>query len=188
MSQMPTSSKRTKVQKNWQPTEADRAYAEERDIADIAAVAEEFRDYHAARGSLMLDWSAAWRTWVRNQIKWGKVKLVKRGLLNGNADDPFGALEYAAHCKYATPGTAEGGKIVPSVNGWDLPGVLVDVCEAAGLSSDWRGDLSPIAAWLRDGVEPEQIIDAIRAHKPPNVPGSWWFYEKRVRECLRASR
>jgi hypothetical protein len=29
----------------------------------------EFRDYHVGKGSLMADWSAAWRTWVRNQIK-----------------------------------------------------------------------------------------------------------------------
>lgn len=40
---------------------------------DLAAAvtdqAEQFRDHHAARGGKMLDWPAAWRTWVRNALE-----------------------------------------------------------------------------------------------------------------------
>ena len=40
--------------------------------AHAAAMFEEFRDYHIGKGNLMADWPAAWRTWVRNQIKFNK--------------------------------------------------------------------------------------------------------------------
>jgi len=33
---------------------------------DVAVELQKFRDYHAAKGSVMLDWQAAWRTWVGN--------------------------------------------------------------------------------------------------------------------------
>lgn len=31
----------------------------------------QFRDYHIAKGSIMQDWDAAWRTWIRNHLKKG---------------------------------------------------------------------------------------------------------------------
>lgn len=180
---MPTSSRRTKISQNWAPCADDVIYAEGHGIGDVTAVAEEFVDYHLGRGTLMLDWRAAWRTWCRNQVKWGKATVPKAPLLmNGDAEsDPYGALAFAGACKFAKPGTSEDGRKVPSVAGWDLVGVLVDVCEAAAIPPEWRGDLAPVAIWLRDGLDPESIVDVIRAHKPPRVPGSWWWYEKRVR-------
>lgn len=39
--------------------------------------AAQFRDYHSAKGSTMKDWSAAWRTWARNALKFN-------GLANSN--------------------------------------------------------------------------------------------------------
>lgn len=33
---------------------------------DVEAELRKFRDYHAAKGSVMADWQAAWRTWVGN--------------------------------------------------------------------------------------------------------------------------
>jgi hypothetical protein len=33
---------------------------------DVAVELQKFRDYHSAKGSVMLDWQAAWRTWVGN--------------------------------------------------------------------------------------------------------------------------
>ena len=33
---------------------------------DAPAELQRFRDHHAARGSLMADWNAAWRTWCAN--------------------------------------------------------------------------------------------------------------------------
>lgn len=35
----------------------------------------QFTDYHRSRGSMMLDWDAAWRTWVRNERKFQKPPL-----------------------------------------------------------------------------------------------------------------
>jgi phage replication O-like protein O len=32
----------------------------------------QFCDHHRSRGNLMLDWSAAWRTWVRNEKKFNR--------------------------------------------------------------------------------------------------------------------
>jgi len=178
---MPVSSRRTKIAETWQPSPEDAVYADAHGIGDLAAVAEEFRDYHLSRGTLMLDWRAAWRTWCRNQKKWGRGAAAKAPLLNGEAEsDPFGARAFAARCPYAKPGTLDG-KTVPSVSGWDLVGVLVEVCEVARLTPDWRGDLAPVADWLRDGFDPEQIVDVIRASKPPREAGSWWWYERAVR-------
>lgn len=34
------------------------------------ALFERFKDFHTAKGNLMADWPAAWRTWVSNEIKW----------------------------------------------------------------------------------------------------------------------
>lgn len=36
---------------------------------DIESVFAHFCDYHLAKGSTMLDWTAAWRTWVRNELR-----------------------------------------------------------------------------------------------------------------------
>lgn len=40
---------------------------------------EHFRDHHTAKGSVMKDWHAAWRTWARNSRKFsgGKQKLTR---------------------------------------------------------------------------------------------------------------
>lgn len=34
----------------------------------LDAEAEKFRDHHASRGSVMLDWDAAFRNWLRNAV------------------------------------------------------------------------------------------------------------------------
>lgn len=39
---------------------------------------ETFFDHHDAKGSLMLDWVAAWRTWMHNKINWGTYKSIAR--------------------------------------------------------------------------------------------------------------
>jgi uncharacterized protein YdaU (DUF1376 family) len=36
---------------------------------NLAAELEAFRDYHTSKGTTMLDWQAAWRTWVGNAVK-----------------------------------------------------------------------------------------------------------------------
>lgn len=45
-----------------------RAYAAGKGLGPVEAEFEKFCDYHRAKGSLMLDWFAAWRTWVSNAV------------------------------------------------------------------------------------------------------------------------
>lgn len=37
----------------------------------VASELERFKDYHRGKGTTMLDWQAAWRTWVNNAVKFG---------------------------------------------------------------------------------------------------------------------
>ena len=47
---------------------------------DVAVELQKFRDYHAARGSVMLDWQAAWRTWVGN-VRFAPATVSKQSAL-----------------------------------------------------------------------------------------------------------
>lgn len=83
--------KRSSFPEQWTPGEA------EREAATNAGMAPEhrreqwdqFHDHHAAKGSMMVDWAAAWRTWCRN---WRKFNPGLAG--NAHATQP-GA--HAAH-------------------------------------------------------------------------------------------
>jgi hypothetical protein len=62
------------VPEDWNPSAQDRAYAEGQGLTpdEIDRRAEEFRDYWLAKSgpdALKRDWSAAWRTWVRREIR-----------------------------------------------------------------------------------------------------------------------
>ena len=62
----PKKSKRAcQLPADFEPDETGRRKAEELGVS-VAAELERFRDHHAARGNSMIDWQAAWRTWVRN--------------------------------------------------------------------------------------------------------------------------
>lgn len=41
---------------------------------DLRAETEQFCDYHRAKGDTMKDWTAAWRTWIRNAVKFGRTR------------------------------------------------------------------------------------------------------------------
>lgn len=49
---------------------------------DLAATvddqADQFRDHHAAHGGKMLNWEAAWRTWVRNALQFTRPPMGQR--------------------------------------------------------------------------------------------------------------
>lgn len=53
---------------DWKPNEGHHAQAK-RDGLNVELEAEQFRDHHTAKGSVMLDWDAAFRTWLRNAVK-----------------------------------------------------------------------------------------------------------------------
>ena len=51
---------------------------------------EAFREHHVARGSVFESWSAAWHTWVLNEIKWHPEKYKRADSLGEKAEDrPF---------------------------------------------------------------------------------------------------
>lgn len=52
-------------------SDKNKKYATDRGISATyaATVFENFKNYHLAKGSLMLDWDAAWRTWVGYEMK-----------------------------------------------------------------------------------------------------------------------
>jgi hypothetical protein len=56
---------------DWQPSDSHRAFAAENRL-NLDAEFEQFRDHHRAKGSTMKDWDAAFRTWLRNAVKWRK--------------------------------------------------------------------------------------------------------------------
>ena len=62
---------RTQVDPAFYPDAALLAWTAEKgwDQRRVDAEVEQFREHHAARGNVMLRWDMAWRTWVRNGIK-----------------------------------------------------------------------------------------------------------------------
>lgn len=60
--------RKQKLPDDFQPTNGHKKMADEYGV-DLQYEFEQFRDYHLAKGSSMLDWNAALRTWLRNAKK-----------------------------------------------------------------------------------------------------------------------
>ena len=134
----------------------------------------------------MANWDAAWRTWCRKQVEYGKASGQRSLPLfsvvaKTPVDDAYGAATWAARVAGTKLEQMGPGKYVPCLNGFDLAGVASDLCSAVGLPPSWRGDLSPIAGWLQAGIDPEVMLEAVRSCAPPRVPGQWRYYDARVR-------
>lgn len=84
----PSPSIKEKIDKREKPTRAKRAtqmpdnfvlsedmtkYASDAGI-DPMSEFEAFKDFHLSKGSVFRDWPAAWRTWIRNAIKFNRGK------------------------------------------------------------------------------------------------------------------
>jgi DNA-binding transcriptional ArsR family regulator len=69
--------RRSTIPAEYPMTDRHKEYAAERGIVNGRAVEvfEAFKNHHAAKGSVMLDWDAAWRTWVGNEIKFSKGRM-----------------------------------------------------------------------------------------------------------------
>lgn len=80
----------------WQPNENDAAYAAERgfDQRQIAELRESFVDHHLKKGTEWVDWSAAWRTWVRNEVKFNQQR--QRGNHEANRPGAAAGTGFAA--------------------------------------------------------------------------------------------
>lgn len=61
--------RRTRIPDDWKPNDQHTAWAREQDV-DLHFEFEQFRDFHGARGSVMLDWDKAFWTWLRKAKRW----------------------------------------------------------------------------------------------------------------------
>lgn len=69
---------------DWKPNEGHHSQAGKNGL-NVELEAEQFRDYHTAKGSVMLDWEAAFRTWLRNAKKFAD-RDAKAGRPKANED------------------------------------------------------------------------------------------------------
>jgi DNA-binding transcriptional ArsR family regulator len=65
----------TRLPEDWQPSDTDRAFAIEQGLSEeeFQREADQFRDHWTATTGAKAakrDWGAAWRTWVRNEVKY----------------------------------------------------------------------------------------------------------------------
>lgn len=67
-----SASRKTKLPPEFSPNEAGAKTAEEKGLS-VAAELQKFTDHHTAKGSLMADWQAAWRTWVGNAATFARA-------------------------------------------------------------------------------------------------------------------
>ena len=69
--------RRSTMPAEYPMTDRHKKYAVERGLANGYAetIFENFKNHHAAKGTVMLDWDAAWRTWVGNEIKFSAGRV-----------------------------------------------------------------------------------------------------------------
>jgi hypothetical protein len=59
-------------------TDDRRRFAEAGGVPDPGLEFAQFKDHHRAKGSLMYDWEAAWKTWCRNAVKYATQRQQRR--------------------------------------------------------------------------------------------------------------
>lgn len=76
---------RRQIADDAQPTERDRAYADQGGLNsdDFRLEWRKFRNHHRAKGSLMADWEAAWRTWIDGRSRFANARAGPGGHVNG---------------------------------------------------------------------------------------------------------
>lgn len=85
------STRRVRFPAEWTPGDAEKEAAERvgMTVATRRHQWDQFRDHHLAKGSLMVDWLAAWRTWCRNWHSYGAQQSVSHPSA-GNGDQESG--------------------------------------------------------------------------------------------------
>ncbi len=73
----------TQINPAWQPDAAGIAFAAGKGITDVAAEAKRFVCHHQAKGSVMVDWSAAWRTWSLNNARFRNERAANGTVFAG---------------------------------------------------------------------------------------------------------
>jgi hypothetical protein len=152
---------KSQIKPDWEPDEAGIAYAKDRGIR-IDQEVPAFRNRHTAKGEAMADWSAAWRTWCDNHVKWGRASGKPTGPAAPSlfaaapptpAPDPWGIRAWIARQPDVGAGTdpQTGGKH-PAINGFIVEQSATIVAEAAGLMEQWRGNWDALGDWMRADV------------------------------------
>lgn len=89
--------RRSRLPDDWCLSIVDLAYASEQgfDRSRAMQMGEAFRDHHRNKGTLGLDWTAAWRTWCRNELKFNQQRGLRNGQASGNSGRRQSAAELA---------------------------------------------------------------------------------------------
>lgn len=90
----PNAKRTSALPADWTPRPEERATASKSGV-DCDAEAAHFRDHHTAKGSRLADWDAAFRTWLRNAVKFAKPAPRQGSLAVGRAE-PKRPEDYAA--------------------------------------------------------------------------------------------
>jgi len=64
--------RRKQLPDDFMPSDAGMQFAAERGL-NVGEELQKFSDFHRAKGSVMLDWQAAWRTWASNAKTFSRV-------------------------------------------------------------------------------------------------------------------
>jgi hypothetical protein len=84
----------TQLPDGWEPNGTHHKIAEETGV-DLKLEAVQFRDHHAAKGSTYKDWDAAFRTWLRNAVKFGNGGKSPAGQTRRDVDALLGMRAYS---------------------------------------------------------------------------------------------
>lgn len=85
----PRTHRRTRIPDDFEPTPAMRIWAAENTpTVDVDAQTEQFRDYHAGKGTLGADWPATWRNWMRKAVEF-QARPFGRASPQEDTDDYF---------------------------------------------------------------------------------------------------
>ena len=89
--------RKTKLPENFEPDDTGAAKCAASGIS-LPAQLEKFKDFHAGKGSLMLDWQAAFRTWIGNAKQFGPHARA--------SPEPAWRTESRERTQQAAPGVA----------------------------------------------------------------------------------
>lgn len=68
---------KTRLPENFEVSPRIMELAKKNGWPDPRSEVDAFKDYHLAHGTLMLDWEAAFRLWLRNAQQWNKPRRTQ---------------------------------------------------------------------------------------------------------------
>jgi hypothetical protein len=185
--------RRDRIAEDWQPCAKCAAFARDLELDPLALVGP-FVDHHLAKGNLMADWDAAWRTWCRNEVKFSQRRApglplfsVVKGGQPAPADDPWGALAWAKTVDGTRPDEKTGKPMLGGFTGigYDVAMMAEECCAAATMDpTRITGGLAIVAEWLRAYKDPNWIEAVIkRTRKPAGGVHSLEYFRQPVADA-----